>query len=185
MTKQVIKARLELLKNLAEEAAKIEEQLCEDLTESLDDDIYTLLDEVRYGERSDIDEVMNELEENGYFAEAKIADGEGIILPHIDLSNNGYIMDMILEIPGEAAFVASANYAGNESAQVSLSYRAPGQSLIDLAMVEVKMNDLAEISHLSRNNKDVDLYVWEDLTTEDYTRKTRFSYEDLKKIDEE
>lgn len=185
MTKQAIKARLNLLVNLAEEVAKIETQLCEDLTESLDDDIYTLLDEVRYGERADIDEVMKDLEENGYFSEAKITDGEEVILPHISLNDNGYIMDMTLEIPGEAAFVASANYAGDESAQMSLSYRTPGQSLIDLAMAEVKMNDLAEVSHLERDNKDVDLYVWEDLTTDDYTRKTHFVYENLKKIDEE
>jgi hypothetical protein len=56
-------------------------------------------------------------------------------------------------------------------------------AVFDLALAEVKKGELAENSGLDpENNKDIDLYVFGDQTTEDYSEKISLSYDKFKEI---
>ena len=51
--------------------------------------------------------------------------------------------------------------------------------LIDLALAEVKSGELAEVANLKPDNKDIDLYVFSDPETEDYTDRYRIPYDKI------
>lgn len=52
---------------------------------------------------------------------------------------------------------------------------------MDLCMAEVKKGDLAEVKGLPRDNKDIDLYLWTNPYSEDYTEVRTVSYKDMVK----
>lgn len=73
-------------------------------------------------------------------------------------------------------FVAWIGASDYNSKNCGIVYETPDTEF-DLAMAEVKKDSLAIVHSLKPDNKDIDLYVWGDINTEDFTGYIRIPYE--------
>lgn len=197
MTKNQIKAELKLAINLAEQCRNVTNDLISSLTESYDDDLFDLMDEISCGNATNVNEIMSRLEGDGYFDDTKITeDGDEIITPVIEISD---IVDVTVKIPtnlntitvkdlgsndtdiqiSNDYLVASITSTDNATPQVSILFET-NDNQIDIAMAEIKHGELAEIDGKTPGNKDIDLYCYTDPYTEDWQRKDTIKYDEVK-----
>lgn len=176
-TKQSIKAILTLMTNLCEEAWNFADELCTVLAPNSDDDIYGLMTEIQERSRTDVDEIMNDLEKGGYFNEANISDGPELNPVNIKVDNWHTIeLDCPLK---EGSLVSYVSSGDPEAISSGILYRTKDNVLKDLAYVEQKNGYLAECSGLDRDNEDLDIYLYEDPSREDFTYKCHVFIDDI------
>lgn len=63
--------------------------------------------------------------------------------------------------------------------QTGAVYYNEEQSPIDICMAEIKKGELARVNHKEDDNRDIDIYVWDDPFTEDYTYKKTIPFQDI------
>lgn len=177
MTKNEIKAKLQLAVNFAGLTKKACNDLCNSLTPIPDGYLYDLMDNIQSGERTDVNEIMAELEAENYFAYADIIeDGPELSVPEINIGNE---TDFCVKVPVNGGYlIAEANDTDFGTKQACLLYECNGYQ-IDLAFAEVKEGKLAEAVDLPADNKNIDLYIYADPYSEDYTVKETISYTDI------
>ena len=121
------------------------------------------------------EEAYNELAENLEWPE-----GEGITPTLYVHEKNTIGGGIVRSVCGEKllAFVADSDYG---TYQAGVCYEKPDGCIIDLAMAEVKQGELAENEGLPADgtNKRVDLYVWGNPATEDYTERLELSLDSV------
>lgn len=88
MTKNEIKARLMLAINLAGQAKRLLDEVCDKLAPSAEDDIFDILNRIQDCETTDIDEVMTGIEEAGYFEELGIPEGREVKPVRVKVNNH-------------------------------------------------------------------------------------------------
>lgn len=177
MTKNAIKAKLQLAVNLASLTNKVCDDLCNSLTP--DDYLCDLTDNIRCNERTDVNEIMAELETANYFADADIIeDGPEVPVPELNIENG---TNLSIKTPVNGGYlIAETGESDFGTKQACLLYEYNDYQ-IDLAFAEVRAGELAEIANLSADNKDVDLYIYENPYSEDYTSKKTISHTDIQK----
>ena len=179
MTKQAIRAKLALMVNLCDEAWKIGDELCRTLAPNGEDDIYELMTEIQERSRTDVDEIMNILEENKYFEEANIEGGEKLDPINVKIRD---WYDIELSYPLKTGALVSYISAGDpEALGGGIVYRDMSGVLVDLAYIEQKKGEIAELTGLSKDNEDLDLYLYENPYSEEYTYKNRIMMDDIEK----
>lgn len=183
MTKKILKAKIKMAIN----AANLASRLCDDILnkcfpeDAMDDGLFNIVNGIQDCEMTDVDEIMEKLEEDGYLEDMEDGDNEPVI-PEIDVSST---MDVEARVPvdGGRLYVGTAR-SDTGTNQVYIIYEINGY-LVDVALAEVMRGELAEASGLPSDNKDVTVYLWEDPYQEDYTKKATLKYEDLNSATEE
>ena len=79
-----------------------------------------------------------------------------------------YYMELSVET-GAGKLISSCQRSDDDTPQVSILYENP-TNLIDICTAEVKKGSLAVVHEKPEDNTDIDVYVWDDVRTEDYTK---------------
>lgn len=178
MTKNALRAKIQMAVNLAALTQSICNDICDALTASPDDDIYEITNNIQSCERTDVDEVMSQLESDGYFADAHITeDGPVIAVPEITLGSPQTI-SIKVPVGNNSSLIAGTCVADYNTPQVFIDYEF-NDCDINVALAEIKKDELAKAHNLPADNKDIDVLVWSDPHTEDYTHKCRISFDDI------
>lgn len=82
-------------------------------------------------------------------------------------------------IEGLGCLVATANTFDSNFPHISVCLELEDKTLIDLSMIAVPRGEIAVARGLSEDNKDIDIYTFGDVYTEDYSRKDKIKYTDV------
>lgn len=177
MTKNKIKALLQIAKNLEDIAKEIKVDILEATTL---DDCDDLIDELT-SDFFEPEKVMSYMEENNYFENAKLADGDEVTVPNV--SFNSDLVMFTIDIPVDDNVLQLSNSTADyNTQQASITYlKGEARDMIDLALVEIKKGELAVAHKLKADNKDIDIYSYGDVYDEDFTRHDRIAYSDIEK----
>lgn len=183
MTKKELEGRLALAVNLAAETKKVLETVRQELDDqgvTSSDAIFDLSDRIMSGELSDVDDIFEELEDSGALDDME--EGEKILIPTISLdANNLTSVEVSLPMDDGGRMTAYISTSDDNTIQTGCIYYDADNFPMDLCMAEVKKGDLAEVKGLPRDNKDIDLYLWTNPYSEDYTEVRTVSYKDMVK----
>ena len=169
MTENELKARVSLAIDLITAANQVLDEIKSGNTDMFRSDLTNMFS-------SDSDILIHWLEE------MKHCDGmENEILvgvPHLKYGPCGSIETGIMYPDGSrlSSFFSESD-CGTYQAGAHFTYN--DGSLQDLCMVEIKKGDLAEIHGLSADNKDIDMYVWADPVSDDFTQKLTIKRTDI------
>lgn len=176
MTKETIREHLKLAMNLAELTRQVCEKLESELAETSEDVLFDVLNEIQAYKLTDLDEAMKRLDDACVFAACNENEENTLQAPELFLGND---LTVVVRIPANGGNLILANGESDYGTkQIDLMYEKDG-SLIDLALAEVKSGELAEIANQKPDNKDIDLYVFADPETEDYTNRYRIPYDKI------
>ena len=176
MTKEAIREYLKLAMNLSDLTRQVCEKLESELVESSGDVLFDVLDEIQAYELTDLDEAMKRLDDAWAFVVCNENEEETLHVPELQLDDN---MNVTAKVPVDGGkLVLESGLSDYGTKQIGLMYEKDGD-LIDLALTEVKSGELAEVAKLKPNNKDIDLYVYADPETEDYTNHYRIPYDKI------
>lgn len=181
MTKKELEGRLALAVNLAAETKKVLEtvrQKLDDQGVTSSDTLFDLSDRIMSGELSDIDDIMEELEDSGSLDDME--EGEEILIPAISLdANNLASVEISLPIDDGGRMTAYTSTPDGHTIQNGCIYYDADNTPMDLCMAEVKKGDWAEVNDRFRDNRDIDLYLWSNPYSESYTEVRTVSYKDV------
>ena len=167
MTKSEIKAELMLAINLAEQAKRILDEVCDKLAPSAEDDIFDICNCIQDCEMTNIDEVMSKLEEAEYFEELGIPEGEEVKPAQIKV--NSYlgieVRTPLLDDDYLEAYVGNSDYGP----QVGVGYISKDGDFIDLVMAEQKQGEYAKQD--GESGEDITICSWGNPYSEEYTFK--------------
>ena len=177
MTKQRVKATLELAVNMAQQTKKLLDTLQEDIQP--DAFVSNYISKIQTCEKTDVKKIMEALETFGYFK--GMEEGEKFTYPQVSVNPN-IPTDIEVSIPGKngerlTAYVYESDFG---TLQAGTVYYDKDNSPLDLSLAEIKKGELAENSGLDKDNQDIDLMVWSDPHNEDYTNSYRISHDDIK-----
>ena len=176
MTKEAIKEHLKLAMNLAELTRQVCEKLESELAETSEDVLFDVLNEIQSYELTDLDEAMERLDDACAFTACNEDEEDTLKAPELLLDDD---LSVVVRVPANGGNLVLANGESDYGTkQVSIMYEKDGD-LIDLALAEVKSGELAEVANLKPDNKDIDLYVFSDPETEDYTDRYRIPYDKI------
>lgn len=183
MTKNAVAAKLTMLTNFAAITKSISDQLCNMLLDVPDDGLFDLMDKIQSCELTDVKEIMSRLEEDGYLEdcdeEVDYLDYFIKSLPEVKLTD--VLVEVAVPVDGGKLLIGTSKSDDNTE-QVYISYEvAETDSIIDLVLAEVKSGEIAELDNKPSDNKDIDLYLYEDAYSEDWTYKATLTHEDIVK----
>lgn len=90
------------------------------------------------------------------------------------LKNN----EIRVPVEGLGCLIATATH-DHDFPCISVCLELEDKTLIDLSMVAVPQGKIAAARGLPEDNKDVDIYTFGDVYTEDYTRQDRIKFSEL------
>lgn len=171
-----IRAKIQLMRNFAEQAKKIGDEIC-DMFDDASDDIFDMLNSIQDCEMS-IEEAMEELRRcerlNG------LEEGPELLTPIVSYDNVGAIS---VKKPCNGGFlVGYVNESDFGTAQAGVEWRGNTEETdypIDLCLAEVVSGELAETYKLPAENKDVFVYIYGDASDDGYTSKNIIAYRDI------
>jgi len=194
MTRNDIKVRMEQIQRIEAEAKKLTEALINKIDKEqhlTDMRLGSLKNAVELAKASckdykDVNYFMDTIE--GYGVLEGMEEGEEkLSLPYIEIDKN-YPLISELKMPINKAgdkLVVGISESDFSTYQANVIYETANQNTFDLLMAERKSGDLAEVHGLARDNEDIDLYVWDDITQEDYTYKYVVKKDDIDEVDRE
>jgi hypothetical protein len=151
MTKEEAKSKLRLMENLANEIAKLKEALTQ--VDTCDDYLFDTLEEIQSNETS-FKEAWLSLEE--YYDD----DDEEITVdtPAISINDFGYIT--VNQPVDGGTLSVSICHSDYGTPQADIIYTADNNYEHELAFAEIKRGPIAETKGKPADNKDIDLYVY-------------------------
>lgn len=91
-----------------------------------------------------------------------------------------------IRLPDGGSLCAYTNETDEEVRRVGILYRGKDGYGIDLALAEVKRGEIASAVGLKKDNDDIDVYLWADPSTDNFTLNCHISHDDIiKAIKEE
>ncbi len=184
MTKNEIKAKLTLAINLAENCKMLLDEVCDKLAPSAEDDIFDICNGIQDCEMTDIDQIMEEIEDAGYFKELNISEGEPVEQVSINIDSLLHITTKVPVNGGGCleAYTSISDYGP----QVGVTYASNDDNMIDVVMVEQKQSKYDDDGNIIDNSgEDFNIYIWDNPYTEDYQTKTGIKMTDIKQAFEE
>lgn len=175
MTKNEIKAQLQLMISFSQCSRIIGDCICQNLAPDGDDELYDLMTEIQDGE-SNWDDISSKFENLNCLKEQLIEDGKPVATQYVNIENN--TIEVGVKYPdGEKL----ENYLleNDETFQAGSVYYPADNGIIDLISAEIKKGEFAKIFDLPQNNKDINLYVWSNPNSEDFTHKFSISHADI------
>ena len=165
MTKNYIKAALIMIKSLQDAMNQIES----DVT-AKNPKIGPVINRAKI---SGIDKALSLLD--GF----NIEDGEPVAECKIKISQCLPYIDLEISLDDDAKLVAYTGTSDDNTRQAGIMYYTPDKSPLDLALAEVKKGELAKIHGYDPDNKDIDLMIWTNPASEDYTEKVRIEHDQI------
>ena len=175
MTKNRIRHYVTMAVNLSAATAVLLDKIT-DAANKERDAISDITTSIRNGSCTDIDEIMSDIEKTGYFDD--MSEGSDIPASEIEIDSNENIC--IKQPVNGGKLIAFNSVADYGTGQVGLGYETPDGSVIDLSFAEVKNGELAKVNDLPPDNKDIDVYAYSDVFTEDLTQHNTIKYDDIK-----
>lgn len=176
MTKETIREHLKLAMNLVELTRQVCEKLESELAETSEDVLFDVLNEIQAYKLTNLDEAMKRLDDALVFAACNENEENTLQAPELFLGDD---LSVVVRIPANGGNLILANGESDYGTkQIGLMYEKDGD-MIDLALAEVKSGELAEVANPKPDNKDIDLYVFADPETEDYTDRYRIPYDKI------
>lgn len=173
MTKNQVKEILQMAVNFS----AITQTLFDDLRKTHNKDIGDIIEGITIGRLTDVNNIMSELEKRGCLGAIEDdGDDKPIIVPEIKLIGSGYT-EASLPVNGGELIVGVSNL-DQDAGQAYIDYKY-NDTVIDLALAEVKTRELAEAASLPTDNKDIDLYLYSNPHKEDYQEHVRVRYDDI------
>jgi len=138
--------------------------------------LFDVLDEIQAYELTDLDEAMERLDDACAFTACSEDEEDTLQAPELLLGDD---LSVVVRVPVNGGKLVLANGESDYGTkQIGLMYEKDGD-LIDLALAEVKSGELAEIANQEPDNKDIDLYVFANPETEDYTNRYHIPYDKI------
>lgn len=163
MTKGQMREMLSMYKNLQEEAAKIKSRIIEEIA----------LRQFGTDDKENLSLVEKEIKEHGISEKIEKLnfpeDNENINLPKIVLLEHMSGFDPEIRVKSNSCELVTSVENSEDYEQIWIGCILRNGEYIDLAIVEVKKGEFAE--NMSYNEKDsvVDVYIYSDTDTDDYT----------------
>ena len=183
-TRNLIKAQIKLMKELSRSIDILREEILSELNindlnrKEIESIGFFITSKSRPDMTNVLDNIMDRLDKAN--ALYNIPDGEEVNLPSLKVQYMGQIIEATCPVgDGKLAATLSAIGTCDNSVQSWASYYAPNGASVDLALAEVKKGELTECSGLSEDNQDIDLYIWRNPFTDDYTDKIQISHKDI------
>ena len=183
-TIEILKAKLKLMANFAEEAKKIGDEIADMFEWDMQDDmLWDILNEIQDCERpaSEMDATVKELADAGLLKDWE----QGEVLTNSVSVKFCNVNSLEIEIEtgnGKiSSYISVPDLDG--SVEAGTIYYAKDQAgdlyPVDICTASVKKGELAEANKLPKDNEDIDVYVWSDPYSEDYTRKLTIPHNDI------
>ena len=183
-TRNSVRAKLQLMVSFAKAIATLKELIVNSFEDSVDGRLFELLEKIQSYEITNVDNIMAEL--GTYFKVSNVCEGNPLAVPYLELRSSIYPIETGIQYPnGErlATFIAEGE---SETFQAGSIFYTADETLVDLAMAEIKRGDIAGAYQLPKDNKDIDIYVWSNVNKEDYIHTFHIQHDDiLKAIEEE
>ena len=183
-TRNLIKAQIKLMKELSRNIDILREEILSELNindlnrKEIESIGFFITSKFRPDMTNVLDNIMDRLDKAN--ALYNIPDGEEVSLPSLKVQYMGQIIEATCPVgDGKLAATLSAIGTCDNSVQSWASYYAPNGASIDLALAEMKKGELAECSGFPEGNQDIDLYIWRNPFTDDYTDKIQISHKDI------
>ena len=178
MTKNKIEVLLTIAKNLAEINEKIRTEIIENLGVEIDNIPNKLFD---MDANMPVDLIIKHLEKFNYFKNANIESGETIMPPEISFDPNALTFAIAINVKNNNdKFVISNSPLESPSKQVAITYQyAKTNDEIDIAYAEIKKGEIAKAFNLPEDNKNIDIYAFDNPTIESATVMKTIDYADI------
>ena len=181
MTNAEIKARLQLLKNLI----KLNKTIASDIMNAVitqndkttstkitphQSIIHNTMHEYAYMRSlDDIEKIMTHVNKIDYIEKSDV----NINVPEIEIDK---YLNAIINLKTDGGKLTAYNSTpDNQTMQDALDYITDEGNQIQLAMAEVKKGELAD----TPDNKNIDVYSYNDIYSDDYTDKFTINYNDI------
>lgn len=113
---------------------------------------------------------------------ANIEEGEPVATPFVEINpETASFIETGVVYPNEerlTAYVAESDYG---TFQTGALFQNKDGKQLDLCLAEIKKGDLAENYRYSKDNKNIDIYLWSNPFSEEYTTNTTVYYDDIEK----
>lgn len=182
MTKAQIKASLEVIQNLFDQAISLSDALISQLGDSQQVEEAVRLLEERYP----VESALEALDEIGIIND--LEEGEEFSYPMINFESARDLSDVGIKIqlPDKDALQIYTNqiydyeYPAPPTVQAGVVYYSKDGDVMDLCMAEIRKGSYAQQDGLDEENRDISLITWADPFDESYTRKDTLKYDDIK-----
>lgn len=185
-TKKMVYAKMQLLQEVSRQLKDLEEWILQGIHRDGSAVLGNAMKELRAleaGTRT-LDEAFQNLESWSVFGDME--EGADVSLPSVEIRYGGEILVVRLATKDGNVIDATVCHADNPeegTVQANISYTEnkgkANELLIDLATVEIKKGKLAKSNKLPENNKDIDIYLWTDPFTEEFTNRFRMKHSDI------
>ena len=178
MTENKIKALLTIAKNLAEINEKIRVEILKNLDVTNDDILNKLLS---INADMSIETIMKYLNDFKHFKNTNIDSGEIIMPPEISLDLNTLMFTIAIDAENNNDKIIISNGSADlPSIQAAITYRyAKTNDEIDIAYAEIKKGEIAKAFSLPKNNKNIEVYMFDDPSTESATIAKTINYTEI------
>lgn len=184
-SKNKIKRQLDILINLAEQYNFIADLLLRELDlkhptqekANRHEFITNIISDIKDGIFDDSGAILTALDNNNITT--NLEKGPTLRTPKISITSD-YSMQVYMACNG-GVLTASICEADTNTTQAVLGYQAnkPTAFPLDIALAEVKSDELAAASGLTWNNQDIDIYLYGDVYDDDWTQKVTLKYDEL------
>ncbi len=175
MTKADVRAKMNMICNLAAQIKALKVELVG--IDTCDDGLWDGLDDLSDGTISEAEalEVLNE-----YYDE--LDEGEDTDdYPSIVIDPQTLWTKLILPVAG-GALVAENCCSDFDTRQMCLMYQTDAADELDIALAEVKRGEQAEIDGKPADNRDIDVYEYSDVYSEDWQSRFTLKREEIEEI---
>lgn len=175
ITKEILRTQVSLLRDLATAATELRTKLAKEL--GGEDAMHDILSEVQEGSRTDVDDIIRTLIASTDALD-NMPEGTPEDTPYLKYTNTCNMELGMRYTSGEklASYLSESDFG---TYQAGALYYTADESPVDLTMAEIKKGELAEIHGYSKDNKDVDIMVWGNVTDEDYSSKYVIRHADI------
>jgi len=167
-TRNSIMAKLAFMVSLAAATENMRTQVEKAFADSADDNLISLLDQIE-AHTVDIVDVKREIE--NYFTDEAVEEGDPVPVPYVHVSEFLYPFEAGVRYPSGEKLTAFVSESDDRTYQTGSVFYTSDKTVIDLAMSEIKKGELALNENLSEDNMDIDIYIWGNPFSEDYSQR--------------
>ena len=166
MTKNEVKEAMITIKSLRDAIDTIEKSITDEKPE-----LGAVLTKARMSSIEKAEKLLDDF---------NLEEGEPVIACELKIKPSLPYMELEMPLAENGKLVAYTGISDDDTRQVGIMHYTNDGSPIDLALAEVKKGSLAEVHGYDANNEDIDLMIWADPYTEDYTERIRIKQEDIR-----
>ena len=163
ITVNELKARLRLMKNLAEEARKIGNSICDEVALTEDDDLYGIVAEIIDGERTDLKETEEVLKKEGYLE--YLEEGEPVLNASLYVDDSYNHFTIYQQVPEGLYHIYTGRVLDSEQVGV-MFYEDTTEKTGNLFFAEIPQGEYANRLGIKNDNKEIRVHIWDDLNSE-------------------